>query len=147
MPGIRAIDLGAAATIDRAASDLSDAFASRAVDYQAYAQTLYALVFQPLRPLLGDTRRLFLAPDGQLGLVPFDALHDGRRFLIEAFDITYLTSGKELLSWTEARPSSGSVVVLADPEFTLPRPRRPFPQAMKSALAWRMSVSRLRVEP
>lgn len=138
---IRAIDLGAAEPIDSAASALGDAFASRDVDYLAHAQMLYAQVFQRVRTLLGETRRLFIAPDGQLGLVPFDALHDGRRFLIEDFEVTYLTSGIELLSRTEARPSSGSVIILADPELDAPATPTGFPQAMKSALAWRMSVA------
>jgi CHAT domain-containing protein len=138
---IRAIDLGPAEAIDSAASALGDAFASRAVDYQARAQTLYAQVFRPVRSLLGGTRRLYLAPDGPLGLVPFHALHDGHRFLIEDFEITHLTSGNELLSRTEVRPSSGSVLILADPDFDGPTPPHGFSEAMESALAWRMTLS------
>ncbi len=117
----RALDLGPAEKIDRAASRLRDAYARRDASYQAPAQALYSLAFRPLLPLLGNARRLFLAPDGLLGVVPFAALHDGRRFLVDAFDFTYLTSGKDLLPRTLDVPKSRSVVVLADPDFgTLP---------------------------
>ncbi|HEY8206187.1 MAG TPA: CHAT domain-containing tetratricopeptide repeat protein [Myxococcaceae bacterium] len=116
----RALDLGPAAPIDSAASRFHDALANRDVGYQRAAQRLYTLAFQPLLPLLGEVRRVFLAPDGQLALVPFAALHDGRRFLVDTFDFTYLTSGKDLLPRPEDIPPSRSVVVIADPDFGTP---------------------------
>jgi len=112
-----AVDLGPAEPIDSAALRLHHALAGRAAHYQAAAQALYKLVFRPLAPHLGKVQRLFLSPDGQLALVPFAALHDGRHFLVDLRDITYLTSGKELLPRPEELPPAHSVVVLADPEF------------------------------
>ncbi len=114
----RALDLGPAAPIDLAATRLRDALARRDAQFQTSAQALHRLAFQPLHPLLGKTRRLFLSPDGQLGLVPFAALHDGRRFLLDAFDFTYLTSGKDLLPRPQEGGPASSVFVLADPDFT-----------------------------
>lgn len=113
----RAFDFGPAAPIDLAAMGLRDALASRDAAYQGAAQALYSLVVKPLIPLLGGAHRLFVAPDGQLSLVPFDALHDGQRVLAESFDFTYLTSGKELLPRIEDTPPAQSVVVFADPDF------------------------------
>ncbi len=113
-----AVDLGPAESIDRAASRLSDALANRDASFQTTAQELYRLAFKPLLPPLGNTRRLFLSPDGQLGLIPFAALHDGRRFLLDSFDFTYLTSGRDALHRTQQNTPSSSVVVLADPDFT-----------------------------
>ena len=113
----RAVDLGPAEPIDRAASSLRTALARRDASFQAAARRLHQLAFLPLRPLLGTTRRLFLSPDGQLSLVPFAALHDGRGFLLDTFDFVYLTSGRQLLP--QDRPEDAvSVTVLADPDFT-----------------------------
>ncbi|HYH97427.1 CHAT domain-containing protein [Hyalangium sp.] len=114
----RALDLGPAEPIDSAASRLRNALANRGVSFEASAQALYQLAFKPLLPLLGDRRRLFLSPDGQLSLVPFAALHDGHQFLIESYDITYLTSGKDLLPRPRETAPPDSVVVLADPDFS-----------------------------
>jgi CHAT domain-containing protein/Tfp pilus assembly protein PilF len=120
---IRTVDLGPAAPINSAVSALHDALAFRDAAYLSPAQALYALAFKPLRPLLGSSRRLFLAPDGQLALIPFAALHDGTSFLIDSFDFSYLTSGKDLLPRPEdTPPSPGAVVVLADPDFTTAAP-------------------------
>jgi CHAT domain-containing protein/tetratricopeptide (TPR) repeat protein len=111
------VDLGPAAAVDAAAQHLQEALARRAVTYQPAAEALHALAFRPLPPRLGTVQRLFLAPDGQLSLVPFAALHDGQRFLVEDWDFTYLTSGKDLLRRSEASVPRHSVVVLADPDF------------------------------
>jgi tetratricopeptide (TPR) repeat protein/CHAT domain-containing protein len=113
----QALDLGPAALIDQAILRLHDVLSRRIVPYQPAAQELHRLVFRPLMPLLGKTRRLFLSPDGQLALVSFAALHDGGRFLDDTFSFTYLTSGKELLPRPEKIPPARSVIVLADPDF------------------------------
>jgi CHAT domain-containing protein/Tfp pilus assembly protein PilF len=114
------LDLGPAAPIDHAARRLHDALAGRAEDYQPAAQELYALAFRPLVPLLGKVRRLFLSPDGQLSLIPFAVLSDGTDFLVDTFDLTYLTSGKDLLRRPKDLSPARSVVVLADPDFNSP---------------------------
>jgi CHAT domain-containing protein/lipopolysaccharide biosynthesis regulator YciM len=116
----RAVDLGPAEPIDSAASGLRAALANRDFAFQPKAQALYQLAFRPLLPLLGKARHLFLSPDGQLAQVPFDALHDGRQFLAESFDFTYLTSGRDLLPRAQPAAPASSVVVLADPDFNAP---------------------------
>ena len=125
---IRFRDLGPAEPIDSAASSLRDALANRDAAFQAPAQALYQLAFQPLLPLLGTTRRLFLSPDGQLTLVPFAALHDGQQFLVDTFDFTYLPSGKNLLPRLQESTPPDSVVVLADPDFLAPLQALAHPQ-------------------
>ncbi|SEU24508.1 CHAT domain-containing tetratricopeptide repeat protein [Stigmatella erecta] len=114
----RAVDLGPAPPIDRAASRLHDALAESEASFQSASQALYRRAFQPLLPLLGTTRRLYLSPDGQLGLVPFYAFHDGQGFLLDSFDFTHFTSGRELLRESQDSAPPSSVFVLADPSFT-----------------------------
>ena len=115
-----ALDLGLAEPIDMASLRLHDALAKAKVSYQPAAQALYARTLHRFVPMLGKVRHLFLSPDGQLALVPFAALHDGSRFLVDRFDITYLTSGRDLLPRSESISPARSVVVLADPEFGIP---------------------------
>ncbi|WP_223638291.1 tetratricopeptide repeat protein [Corallococcus sp. EGB] len=114
---IRAVDLGPAAPIEAAASSLRDALARRDAAFEDTAHTLYRLAFQPLLPVLGKARRLFLSPDGELALVPFAALHDGQQYLVDRYDFTYVTSGKDLLPRPRQPRPASSVVVLADPAF------------------------------
>jgi CHAT domain-containing protein/Tfp pilus assembly protein PilF len=113
---IRAVDLGPAAPIDSAARKLREALAWRDSDYQRPTRALHALAFKPLLPHLGQVRRLVLAPDGELGQVSFEALHDGQRYLMDRFELSYVTSGSELLPRARSAPPSSAMAVFA-PSF------------------------------
>jgi len=82
------------------------------------------MAMQPVRRLLGDARQLLVSPDGELNLLPFEALVDeGGRYLIERpeeYSITYLTSGRDLLRLQVTRESKSRPLVLANPAFGKP---------------------------
>src|ERR1700758_3750873 len=57
-------------------------------------------------PYMGNVGRAYLAPDGQLNLVPFGALVDDKgNYLTQSFEFTYLTSGRDLLRSPSSIPS------------------------------------------
>jgi len=114
------VDLGEVKPIQAAITKLRAALgnADRTHDPKPAGRALDALVMQPVRALLGDTRWALLSPDGDLNLIPFEALVDEQgRYLIERFAFTYLTSGRDLLRFgTVAPPKHGGLVVAA-PDF------------------------------
>jgi CHAT domain-containing protein len=64
-----------------------------------------------------------VSPDGDLNLVPFDALIDPQgRYLLERYAITYLTTGRDLLRMQVARDSLSAPLIVADPLFGEPAP-------------------------
>jgi CHAT domain-containing protein len=75
----------------------------------------------PIKPLLGDAKSVLLAPEGVLNLVPFAALVDEQgRYLVETLEVSYLTSGRDLLRMqSPAAPRSGPLV-LANPAYGSP---------------------------
>jgi CHAT domain-containing protein/tetratricopeptide (TPR) repeat protein len=84
-------------------------------------ERLRAAVFDPLAAALGCCRRLFLAPDGDLIRLPFEALplEDGRH-LLDTYSISYVTVGRDLLRFqarSDRRPAAP--LVAADPDFDL----------------------------
>ena len=49
-------------------------------------------------PYLGGATRLFIAPDGELTRLPFEALSDGSGAnLIDCYRISYLSTGRDVL--------------------------------------------------
>jgi CHAT domain-containing protein/tetratricopeptide (TPR) repeat protein len=78
-------------------------------------------VFDPLVPALGGCTRLFLAPDGDLTQLPFEALPAGAgRYLIDDYQISYLTVGRDVLRFGAASSGQGqNPLVVADPDFDL----------------------------
>jgi len=112
-------DLGEAAVIDRAVGAWRKALRNpNRMDVKRLARAVDEVVMRPLRTLLGDTRRLLIAPDGSLNLIPFAALVDERnQYLIESYTISYLTSGRDLLRLQTSQKSESAPIVVANPTF------------------------------
>jgi len=87
-------------------------------DVKLLARTVDEKVMRPVRSLLGESRRLLIAPDSRLNLIPFAALVDEQnQHLIERYSISYLTSGRDLLRLQSPQPSRESPLVVANPDF------------------------------
>ena len=90
-------------------------------DIAELARVLDEKVMQPIRALTGDAVHLLISPDGNLNLIPFEALVDEQnRYLIERYSFTYLTSGRDLLRMQTARQSVSSPLIMANPLFGEP---------------------------
>jgi CHAT domain-containing protein/Tfp pilus assembly protein PilF len=113
------VDLGEAAIIDRAVGVWRKALRNpKRMDVKRRARALDEKIMRPVRSLLGETRHLLIAPDGQLNLIPFAALVDERkRYLVERHTISYLTSGRDLLRLQTREPSQSAPLVVANPIF------------------------------
>jgi CHAT domain-containing protein/Tfp pilus assembly protein PilF len=116
-------DLGEAAPIDRAITSWRQALRDpRRTDVERLARAVNEKVMRPVlalaQPESGEFRRLLIAPDGMLNLIPFAALVDWQgRYLVERYSISYLMSGRDLLRLPVRRPSEQDVVVMAGPDY------------------------------
>jgi len=113
------MDLGETAPIERAVTELRKAIQSRDPEDEArLARKLDEMVMRPLRGSLGDAVRILISPDGALHLIPFAALIDehGRR-LVERYQFTYLTSGRDLLRLQFHARHRSPPVIVANPAF------------------------------
>ncbi|MBX3414660.1 MAG: CHAT domain-containing protein [Pirellulales bacterium] len=129
------VDLGPAEAIDEAVSRMRQSIedaprelqlsseADLEADYAEVGRHLAELIFDPLRPALGKAQEIFIAPDRELNRVPFAALvADSGQYLLENFDIAYLSCGRDLL---RDFPRSGEgTLVFAGPDYDLATPAR-----------------------
>jgi CHAT domain-containing protein len=112
------VDLGEAQPIDDAIAKFRAAVASPDNDaVRDLGKALHELTFGKLRAALGPAKQVLIAPDGALAVVPFAALHTGKRFLVEDYNFTYLTSGRDLLRLGLRGTPNGGPVIFADPDF------------------------------
>jgi CHAT domain-containing protein/tetratricopeptide (TPR) repeat protein len=119
----KGVDLGAAKAIDDSIEKFRAALRDPGrTDARQLAQIVAAKVLEPIQPLIAGDKRLLISPDGQLNLIPFEALPDVEgRHLLERFSITYLATGRDLLRMQAPHPGLGVPVILADPLFGEPR--------------------------
>jgi CHAT domain-containing protein len=118
--GVAFVDLGQAAPLDAEAARLRRALADPNLrhDPRPVARALDARLMEPVRKALGSARRIFISPDGVLGLLPFGALVDeGGRYLVERYLFTYMTSGRELVRLEARAAPPQRALVVADPAF------------------------------
>ena len=115
-----AIDLGAAQDIEALTREFGAALSDRRLTtpYDKAARQLYGKLIEPLQSSLSGIHRLLLSPDGALNTIPFAALIDGNgAYLTQRFELTYLTSGRDLLAMASPEPARGGPVVMANPDY------------------------------
>jgi CHAT domain-containing protein/Tfp pilus assembly protein PilF len=119
---IRSVDLGPAAEIDKRIEMLRRALRDpQSGDVRRLARAVDEEVMKPVRALSGDVTRLLVSPDGELNLIPFEALvNEQGRYLVERYSFSYLTSGRDLLRMQVARPARSNLTVVANPAFGEP---------------------------
>src|SRR6266511_4132272 len=116
-------ELGEAKVIDEAVAGLRKALRDpNRADVRRLARVADDKIMRPVRALLGPipggTRRLLIATDGLLNLIPFAVLVDERgKYLVERYTISYLTSGRDLLRLQLAPRSSNAPLIVANPAF------------------------------
>ena len=114
-------DLGEAQSLERALWDLRAALSNTShVDVRSLSMVVEERVTRPLRNLLGDEASILLSPDGVLNLIPFAALLDETgKYLLERFEFTYLSSGRDLMRLQSRRPTRSAPMVVANPNYLL----------------------------
>jgi CHAT domain-containing protein/tetratricopeptide (TPR) repeat protein len=127
------IDLGPAGPIDQSAQDLIASANDWSVSLTSHekrasrseeetARDAMRSLSGKLRPVIArieadaTIRRIRIASDGMLNLVPFAALSDAHgRFLIERFSISYISASRDLVQSPAFSGLSGSTIIALSP--------------------------------
>jgi CHAT domain-containing protein/lipopolysaccharide biosynthesis regulator YciM len=115
-------DLGPAAAIDHNIQTfreyLQDGSSSENRQRNQIARTLDRQIMQPIRQHFGDAQHLLLSPDAALNLIPFEALKDEEgKYLIERYAFSYLTTGRDLIRFSDSPPSRQVPVVFSEIDY------------------------------
>ncbi|MCC3568110.1 MULTISPECIES: CHAT domain-containing tetratricopeptide repeat protein [unclassified Microcoleus] len=91
-----------------------------------YPNALREKIFTPLLSILQPYQNIFIAPDSQLSLIPFGVLpvdETGQQLLRDNYQISYLSSGKDVLRWKlETDRTASESLIIANPNFDYPQP-------------------------
>jgi CHAT domain-containing protein/Tfp pilus assembly protein PilF len=95
-------------------------------DHLPDGRKLYDLLLRPMEAMIGAADHVCIIPHGPLHFLPFHALHDGERYLIERLPVSYAPSATILVQSLEsANLSIGRALALGEPECDL----KPLPHA------------------
>ncbi|GJM45362.1 MAG: hypothetical protein DHS20C21_22040 [Gemmatimonadota bacterium] len=142
---LRWIDLGDAAPIETAVRRFLDEMiasrgVSRVAEHSPESQQapvsandeLRHLLWEPLSEFVGDSKRVFVSPDGFLGTLPFETIQlaDGT-YLIERMSFVYLENGDAIVDIAQAVETEAVPDLLCVGDVNYRR---------KSDLAWRSAA-------
>jgi CHAT domain-containing protein len=118
---VQSKDLGPAQEADDAVAALRKALGDpRRNDVYELSRAVDRKIIQPIRALLGNARQLLISPDGELNLIPFEALIDEQaHWLVERYSMPGgICSGCKLRAQTGAGrrwlPTPSSEIRTAD---------------------------------
>ncbi len=87
------------------------------------AMALYSMLIEPLKGMLKGRKHLYISPDSNLNLVPFEVFTspDGK-YLIEDFQVSYITAGRDIMRFASQVTPNKTALIIADPDYDLKPP-------------------------
>ena len=81
---------------------------------------IYDLLVKPLEPYLKGKKHIFISPDGNLNLIPFEILTDAENQpLISKYAVSYIGAGRDIVRFTDIAQAKGGALIMADPDYNL----------------------------
>jgi CHAT domain-containing protein/tetratricopeptide (TPR) repeat protein len=89
-------------------------------DYVSHSRALYDLLLRPLEAELAAAEHICIIPHGSLHFLPFHALHDGERYLVERLPVSYAPTATILVeSLRGGNLTIRRALALGDPDSDL----------------------------
>jgi len=119
------VKLGEAESIDRLIKGYQAAIrgfvqkSTKVSDVNAASEALEQAVWEPVKAALGQAKRVYLSPDGELNFVSFAGLRDkSGRYTLEDYDLAYVSSGRDLARGKlQGDKSQKRAVLFGAPDF------------------------------
>ncbi|MEA5560226.1 CHAT domain-containing protein [Planktothrix agardhii] len=112
--------------------------------YQEAGIKLREAIYNPIleQVNLSEYSHLIIAPDYELCIVPFGILPEEGRLLIDHYQISYLSTGRDILRGTiETERPASPPFIMADPDFNLSRSEGFSPQKSPEGLTTNFNLS------
>jgi CHAT domain-containing protein len=107
------------------------------------SNALYATLIQPLKDSI-KTKNLTIVPHGALHYLPFAALSDGKKYLIDSYNLRVLPSTSVLTFLKDQKSGhAGNLLAFGNPDLNDPSLDLPGAEAESTAIAAKVSGSTL----
>lgn len=84
------------------------------------AAALYNILVQPIESFFRGKGHILISPDGNLNLIPFEALVDpSGKYFIEKAVVSYVGAGRDIVKFSRISLKGGTSLIIADPDYDL----------------------------
>jgi len=124
------------ATIQQQVRNFRKAILEKDSSMQSQSQALYSLLLKPVAAKLVTAKRLMIVPYDALHLLPFNALYNGKAYLIEDFPLASASSASVLKFALEKRSNrSENLFAVGNPDLGNPAYDLPFAEKEVRAIS------------
>ncbi len=83
-------------------------------------RAIYELVIKPIELSIKGKKHLYISPDGNLNLIPFEVLMTPEgKYLMEDYTITYIAAGRDIMRFMDDMVAKGESLIMADPDYDM----------------------------
>lgn len=109
-------------------SQCTEEYQKKVIAAQNACRSLYKLLLVPIITKMKKKEEiqsqyiphLIIAPDGEISRIPFEALVSPEgKFVVESYQVSYLTTSREILNFTDQSSGNTAAVIVADPDYNL----------------------------
>jgi CHAT domain-containing protein len=112
------ISLGNADSLDTLINDLRHLVVNQESGYISKLSELSSRIVPVILPIIKESTRLIIAPDGNFCFLPFEMLLIGPEYyLIDDFEISYVGVGRDILKFGRTNNNRNAPIVMADPDY------------------------------
>jgi CHAT domain-containing protein len=84
------------------------------------SRALYELLLKPIETEIKGKKHLYISPDGNLNLIPFEVLMTPEgKFLMEDYTISYIAAGRDIVRFADTNVARGEPLIMADPNYDM----------------------------
>jgi CHAT domain-containing protein/Flp pilus assembly protein TadD len=84
------------------------------------AKALYEVLFKPIEADIKGKKHLYVSPDGNLNLIPFEVLINSEgKYLMEDYTLTYIAAGRDIMRFVDTNIAQGDGLIMADPDYDM----------------------------
>jgi tetratricopeptide (TPR) repeat protein/CHAT domain-containing protein len=121
---VEMVDLGGADKIDALVTkykkQLTAGGNEHVDDALSMSRELYGLVLEPILNHFEAVKTIYISPDGNLNLIPFEVLQKSNgKFLVEDYTFNYLSASRDLMGFTDNQTTNKKCLLIGAPDFDL----------------------------
>jgi len=126
------IDIGEAENIDSIINDYIEKMKQASIvynkhgishgkgDLNAIAKMMYKVIMKPIEPYIKGKKHLYISPDSNLNLIPFEVLLDpDDKYLLEDYMISYIGAGRDIARFNDTTVTKNDALIMADPDYDM----------------------------
>jgi len=84
------------------------------------SKILYSELLKPLEKHFNGINNIYISPDGNLNLLPFEILiTTSKEYIIDKYLVNYIAAGRDIIRFIDKTSTNNKILIMADPDYDM----------------------------